>query len=104
VLDDPFANLDSHLPAEFRVELKRLHAQLAMTMVCVTHDLLEAVILGQRMAVLNRGLLEQFDTPERLLDKPRSPFVKSFFAFPEIPETARRLLRDRAADATLEEA
>jgi ABC-type sugar transport system ATPase subunit len=104
LLDEPFANLDSHLRAEFRAELKRLHTDLATTMVCVTHDLIEAVILGQRIAVLNRGLLEQCDTPQRLLDNPASPFVKSFFAFPEIPALARQLLHDRAPAATLEEA
>jgi ABC-type sugar transport system ATPase subunit len=104
LLDEPFANLDWHLRAEFRAELKRLHSRFAMTMVCVTHDLLEAVILGQRIAVLNRGLLEQFDAPERLLDNPASPFVKSFFVLPEIPALARQLLRDPAPAGTLEEA
>jgi ABC-type sugar transport system ATPase subunit len=104
LLDEPFANLDWHLRAELRIELKRVHTQFGMTMICVTHDLMEAVILGQRVAVLHRGLLEQFDTPERLLDNPASPFVKSFFAFPEMAEWARQLLRDRAPAATLEEA
>jgi len=104
LLDEPFANLDWLLRGEFRRELQRLHARFAMTMVCVTHDLIEAVTLGRRVAVLNRGLLEQFDTPERLLDNPASPFVKSFFAFPEIPELARQLLRDRAPATTLEQA
>jgi ABC-type sugar transport system ATPase subunit len=104
LLDEPFANLDSHLRSGLRLELKRLHAQFAMTLVCVTHDLLEAVIVGRRVAVLNRGLLEQFDVPERLLDHPASPFVKSFFAFPEIPDLARQLLRDRAPAATMEDA
>lgn len=102
LLDEPFANLDSHLRAELRAEVKRLHARFAMTMICVTHDLLEAVTLGQRIAVLNRGLLEQFDAPQRLLENPASPFVRSFLAFPEIPEMARHLLREPAARATLD--
>ena len=102
LLDEPFANLDSHLRAELRAEIKGLHERFAMTMICVTHDLLEAVTLGQRIAVLDHGLLKQFDTPERLLENPASAFVKSFVAFPEIPEMARRLLRARAPGATLD--
>ena len=91
LLDEPFANLDSQLRAQLRSELKRLHAQLSMTMICVTHDLLEALSLGQRIAVLNCGMIEQFDTPERLLDQPANHFVKSFLAFPEMPEIVRHL-------------
>jgi ABC-type sugar transport system ATPase subunit len=93
LLDEPFANLDAHLRAQLRAELKALHARFGMTMLCVTHDLLEAIALGERIAVLNRGVIEQFDTAERLLDRPASAFVKAFFAFPEIPEMARQLLQ-----------
>lgn len=90
LLDEPFANLDSHLRAELRAELKAL--RLGMTTICVTHDLLEAIVLGERIAVLNRGVLDQFDTAKRLLENPASAFVKSFFAFPEIPAMARQLV------------
>jgi multiple sugar transport system ATP-binding protein len=90
LLDEPSANLDSHLRIQLRSELKRLHAEFGMTMICVTHDLLEALSLGQRIAVLNRGRLEQLDTPQRLLDEPASDFVKSFLALPEVPEIARQ--------------
>ena len=89
LLDEAFANLDTHLRAELRMELKRLHGAHRMTIVCVTHDLLEATILGERIAVLNAGLLEQFDTPARMLEEPKSPFVKKFLTVPEIPELAR---------------
>ncbi len=92
LLDEAFANLDTHLRAELRTELKRLHAVYRMTMVCVTHDLLEATILGERIAVLNAGMLEQFDTPTRMLDEPRSAFVKKFLTLPDMPELARRLV------------
>jgi len=91
LLDEPFANLDWQLRTQLRSELKRLHAQLSMTMICVTHDLLEAVSLGQRIAVLNCGKVEQFDTPDRLLDQPANAFVKSFLAFPEVPEIMQHL-------------
>jgi len=92
LLDEAFANLDTHLRAELRGEVKRLHERLPMAMVCVTHDLLEAMILGERIAVLNEGRLEQFDTPVRLLDEPESVFVKKFLTLPDIPELARRLV------------
>ena len=92
LLDEPFANLDTHLRAELRGEVKRLHETFRMTMVCVTHDLLEAMILGERIAVLNEGRLEQFDTPGRLIDEPKGPFVKKFLTLPDIPELARRLM------------
>ena len=92
LLDEAFANLDTHLRAELRSEVRRLHGLHAMTMICVTHDLLEAMALGERIAVLNAGRLEQFDTPARLLDEPESAFVKKFLSLPDIPELARRLL------------
>lgn len=92
LLDEAFANLDTHLRAELRSELKRLHGAYQMTMVCVTHDLLEAMILGERIAVLNMGALEQFDTPSRLLNEPESAFVKKFLTLPDIPGLARRLM------------
>ena len=91
LLDEPFANLDWQLRAQLRSELKRLHGQFGMTMICVTHDLLEGVSLGQRIAVLNCGRVEQFDTPDRLLDRPANAFVKSFLALPEMPEIVRYL-------------
>jgi ABC-type sugar transport system ATPase subunit len=91
LLDEPFANLDSQLRAQLRSELKRLHAQFGMTMICVTHDLLEALSLGQRIAVLNCGMIEQFGTPELLLEQPANSFVKSFLAFPEMPEIGPHL-------------
>ena len=92
LLDEAFANLDTHLRVELRTELKRLHGANRMTMVCVTHDLLEATALGERIAVLNAGMLEQFDTPARMLDEPKSPFVKKFLTLPDMPELARRLM------------
>jgi ABC-type sugar transport system ATPase subunit len=91
LLDEAFANLDTHLRAELRLELKRLHEAHRMTLVCVTHDLVEATILGERIAVLNAGMLEQFDTPGRMLDEPKSAFVKRFLTLPDMPELARRL-------------
>lgn len=92
LLDEAFANLDTHLRAELRAEVKHLHRAQALTMLCVTHDLLEAMALGERILVLNAGRVEQFDTPGRLLDEPESEFVKKFLSLPDIPELARRLL------------
>lgn len=102
LLDEPLASLDSHLRAELRAEIKRLHGKYGMTTICVTHDLIEAVLLGERVAILNRGMLEQFAPPEELLKNPASPFVKAFFAFPEIPEMAMHVLRMGATRANVE--
>jgi ABC-type sugar transport system ATPase subunit len=84
LLDEPFANLDSHLRAELRAELRAIHAERRMTLICVTHDWREAMILGERIGVLNSGRLEQCDTADRLLAHPASPFVKQFIAEPNL--------------------
>ena len=96
-MDEAFANLDTHLRAELRTELKRLHGAYRMTMVCVTHDLVEATVLGERIAVLSAGVLEQFDTPDRMLDEPKSLFVKKFLSLPDMPGLARRLAAPASA-------
>ena len=96
LLDEPFSNLDSHLRAELREELKRLHATFQMTVVCVTHDLIDAVALGQRIGVLKAGALQQIDTPERLIREPANEFVQRFVALPPIPEGVRALFFDGA--------
>jgi multiple sugar transport system ATP-binding protein len=92
LLDEPLANLDAHLRAQLRAEILRLHEKFGMTLVCVTHDLVEALTLGQRIAVLNGGSLEQCDTPERLIENPASAFVRMFMEIPKMPEIARRLV------------
>ncbi|MCI0745247.1 MAG: ABC transporter ATP-binding protein [Verrucomicrobia subdivision 3 bacterium] len=94
LLDEPFANLDWHLRAGLRSELRRLHNAARMTVVCVTHDLLEAVALGERLAILNKGKLEQADVPSAIFERPASPFVESFVRAAEPGELARAQCAD----------
>lgn len=78
LLDEPFANLDAPLRRELRRELQRLHRELKLTTILVTHDQAEALALGQRVAVMNAGKLEQVAEPAELKAKPASRFVESF--------------------------
>jgi ABC-type sugar transport system ATPase subunit len=78
LLDEPFANLDAPLRRELRRELLRLHRELGLTTVLVTHDQAEALTLGARVAVTNGGQVEQVGTPEELQRRPATPFVGTF--------------------------
>jgi len=79
LLDEPFANLDAPLRRELRRELQRLHHELKLTTILVTHDQAEALALGQRVAVMNAGRFEQVASPAELSRNPTSPFVAAFF-------------------------
>jgi multiple sugar transport system ATP-binding protein len=78
LLDEPFANLDAPLRRELRRELLRLHVELALTILLVTHDQAEALALGRRVAVMNRGAIEQIAAPEEIRVRPATPFVAAF--------------------------
>ena len=78
LLDEPLSNLDAPLRRELRRELVRLHRELHLTTLLVTHDQAEALALGQRVAVMNRGVIEQTATPSELRARPATPFVAQF--------------------------
>lgn len=78
LLDEPFSNLDASLRVKMRGELKRLQQQLDMTMIFVTHDQEEAMLLGDKIAIMDEGRLIQCDTPENIYRNPSSKFVKDF--------------------------
>jgi len=78
LLDEPLANLDRRLRDEMRVELKRIQQEAGTTMLFVTHDQEEALTLGDRIAVMNDGRLEQVGTPAEVYHRPASRFVASF--------------------------
>ena len=82
LLDEPLSNLDAKLRLSMRVEIARLHRQLKATMIYVTHDQIEAMTLGQRIVVLNGGVIQQIDTPMNLYDKPANLFVAGFLGSP----------------------
>ncbi len=82
LFDEPLSNLDAQLRSAMRLELKRLHARLGATMVYVTHDQVEAMTLGDRIALLDHGRVRQFDTPHQLYHAPADPFVAGFLGTP----------------------
>ena len=82
LMDEPLSNLDAKLRVQMRAELKRFHQDLKATVVYVTHDQLEAVTMADKMAVMNGGVLQQFDTPERVFNEPVNTFVAGFVGSP----------------------
>ena len=82
LMDEPLSNLDAQLRVEMRAELVELHRQLGITILYVTHDQIEAMTMGQRIAILKDGVLQQLDTPEQVRDAPANAFVASFVGSP----------------------
>ncbi len=82
LFDEPLSNLDAKLRVEMRTEIKKLHQRLATTIVYVTHDQIEALTLATRIAVMKDGIVQQFDTPQAIYDKPTNAFVASFMGSP----------------------
>ena len=82
LFDEPLSNLDAALRTEMRAELKSLQRQLGATMVYVTHDQTEAMTMGDKIVVLNKGLVEQFGSPQEIYSGPRSAFVATFLGSP----------------------
>ena len=84
LFDEPLSNLDAALRVQMRVELAELHQRLAATMIYVTHDQVEAMTLAQKIAVLNKGRIEQVATPSELYNRPRNLFVAGFIGSPQM--------------------
>ena len=92
LLDEPLSNLDAQLRVQMRSELKRLHERVGATTIYVTHDQVEAITLGERIAVLSGGLLQQVGPPQEVYDHPSNVFVARFIGSPPM-----NLLRGKAA-------
>jgi len=84
LFDEPLSNLDAKLRSEMRIELKKLHQMLGTTMIYVTHDQIEAMTMGDRIAVMRDGIIEQLDTPTNLYNSPINKFVASFIGSPQM--------------------
>ena len=84
LMDEPLSNLDAKLRVSMRAELAKLHERLGVTTVYVTHDQVEAMTLGQRVAVLRDGMLQQVDTPHELFHHPANLFVAAFIGSPSM--------------------
>jgi len=82
LMDEPLSNLDAKLRVQTRAELSKLHQRLQTTFIYVTHDQMEAMTMGTRIAVLKDGILQQLDTPQNLYDKPDNIFVAGFIGSP----------------------
>ncbi|HEV2590727.1 MAG TPA: sn-glycerol-3-phosphate ABC transporter ATP-binding protein UgpC, partial [Gaiellaceae bacterium] len=82
LMDEPLSNLDAKLRVQMRVELKKRHLRLGTTAIYVTHDQVEAMTLGNRIAVLSDGKLQQLGTPQEVYDSPANLFVASFIGSP----------------------
>jgi multiple sugar transport system ATP-binding protein len=94
LMDEPLSNLDAKLRVQMRAEISRIQRQLNVTTVYVTHDQVEAMTMGDRVAVLRRGVLQQFDHPQRLYEQPRNMFVASFIGSPAMNMLEGRVERD----------
>jgi multiple sugar transport system ATP-binding protein len=101
LMDEPLSNLDAKLRVSMRAELARLHDRLGVTTVYVTHDQVEAMTLGQRVAVLRDGVLQQCDTPQRLFHRPANLFVAAFMGSPSMNVVEATVAGGRVAFAGL---
>jgi multiple sugar transport system ATP-binding protein len=96
LMDEPLSNLDAKLRVQMRAELQSLHQRLGITTIFVTHDQTEAMTLGDRVVVMNHGVVQQIDTPARLYREPANVFVAGFIGSP-----AMNLLDGRAEDGVI---
>ena len=84
LMDEPLSNLDAKLRTQMRTELQRIQEELGVTTIYVTHDQTEAMTMGDRIAILNEGELQQIDPPERCYDRPNNEFVAGFIGSPSM--------------------
>ncbi len=108
LMDEPLSNLDAHLRLRTRGEIAALHRRLQTTFMYVTHDQVEAMTMGTRIAVMKDGVLQQLDTPQRLYDRPANTFVATFIGSPamnllegEIVQEGELLTHKSAAGSVL---
>jgi multiple sugar transport system ATP-binding protein len=94
LFDEPLSNLDAKLRVQMRAEISKLHQRLQTTFIYVTHDQTEAMTMASRIAVINKGDLQQLDTPQMLYDRPANLFVAGFIGSPAMNFFRGRLARD----------
>jgi ABC-type sugar transport system ATPase subunit len=102
LLDEPLSNLDAKLRVQMRSELKRLHDRIGVTTIYVTHDQVEAITLGERIAVLSDGVLQQVGPPQEVYDHPANVFVAGFIGSPPMNLLAGRALDGRVTVGEVE--
>ncbi len=84
LMDEPLSNLDAKLRVQMRSEIKKLHEKLQTTFIYVTHDQTEALTMGDRIVVLDKGVIQQYDTPEEIYNNPQNTFVGGFVGSPQM--------------------
>ena len=99
LLDEPLSNLDAKLRVQLRTELRRLHERLGVTTIHVTHDQVEAMTLGDRVAIFSEGSLQQYDTPQTLYRRPANIFVAGFIGSPSMNFVEADLVESAAGTA-----
>ncbi len=101
LLDEPLSNLDAKLRAQIRTDIAKIQKRLNKTTLYVTHNQVEAMTLGNRVAVMNHGELQQIDTPEVLYDKPKNSFVAKFIGNPGMNIIPSILIQEGNSDINL---
>ena len=101
LFDEPLSNLDAALRVDMRIELTRLHRELGTTMIYVTHDQVEAMTMGDRIAVFNAGRIEQVGAPLALYQRPANQFVAAFLGAPRVNLLERPTAASSPAHAAL---
>ena len=99
LFDEPLSNLDAQMRVSMRREIARLHQELKVTMIYVTHDQVEAMTLGDRIVVMNRGHVMQIDTPINLYERPQNKFVAGFIGNPAMNFVNGTVERESAGSA-----
>ena len=94
LLDEPLSNLDAKLRVQTRAEISKIHHQLGTTFVYVTHDQTEAMTMASRIAVMNKGVIQQLDTPQTLYDRPANQFVAGFIGTPAMNFFTMKLVKE----------
>jgi multiple sugar transport system ATP-binding protein len=101
LFDEPLSNLDAALRVQMRIELSKLHDELGSTMIYVTHDQVEAMTLGDRIVVLNGGIVEQVGSPLDLYDNPANLFVAGFLGSPKMNFLKAQATQRKGSELTL---
>ncbi len=94
LFDEPLSNLDAKLRVQMRAEISKIHQQLQTTFIYVTHDQMEAMTMATRIAVINKGKLQQLDTPQNLYNFPANLFVAGFIGSPAMNFFPAKIRRD----------
>ena len=98
LMDEPLSNLDAKLRVQMRADIAKLQRELGVTTIYVTHDQVEAMTMGDRVAVMSKGVLQQVDAPQRLYDRPENLFVAGFIGTPPMNLLEGTVVGERRRD------